>query len=690
VTGLRPALERSRPAVDERVPGPTPGARTGSKALIKVGYACNEHCSFCHTLDVRHVQGSTAEVDRKIRRAAELGHEMVVLSGGEPTIRPELIHWATLTASLGLDFGLVTNGQMLAYPEVVEKLIERRLRYVYLSLHGGTRKIHNLMVRSDAFDAAFQAIRNLTGRGLDFSVNCVITKHNVEHLRGLVDTLLPFSDVAIKFSMVEPKGGGDKLFDHLMPRVEQVAEQVMDAIAYGDQRVGELGQRGPTFSHGAIPLCLMPGYEDRFDDLKTHAYRTMIEVGEPDFFPVDDLNKTHAEPCRGCALRGPCPGLYKGYHEVFGATELHPRRDRPRSNSFNYELAKLVTTKLEASSHEHCPLRGELGVTPWDRGRDLYVRNGGRLARFRAESRDFSDVEILEIKHELGQLYLDASRKAAPDDFARDLVQLRRSSLCDGCPNFADCTGMFEPVFEDVFTRDDAKVRELLGQLRGDVLDLGCGEGPYADIFAPLAISEQIRYLGVDPDAAAIAGLRERWPWATLIVSDGEQLELDQRGLDLRLAPAQSPGPSQRGLDLRLAPAQSPGPSQRGFDLRLAPAQSPGPSQRGFDHVLILRSWNHLREPERVLARLLPRVRAGGSLTIVDNVAFGLARTRGQTQRAERSRAAFEHYRNDTLADAAAVLAGFTAAFGLVELARLEVGRQTSNQWLLHVRVNGP
>jgi MoaA/NifB/PqqE/SkfB family radical SAM enzyme/SAM-dependent methyltransferase len=659
VTGLRPALEPSRPlVVDERVPGPMPGARTGSKALIKVGYACNEHCSFCHTLEVRHVQGSTAEVDRKIRRAAELGHEMVVLSGGEPTIRPELIHWATLTASLGLDFGLVTNGQMLAYPEVVEKLIERRLRYVYLSLHGGTRKIHNLMVRSDAFDAAFQAVRNLTGRGLDFSVNCVITKHNVEHLRGLVDSLLPFTDVAIKFSMVEPKGGGDKLFDHLMPRVEQVAERVMDAIAYGDRRVAELSrpgsradgdQRGPTFSHGAIPLCLMPGYEDRFDDLKTHAYRTMIEVGEPDFFPVDDLNKTHAEPCRGCALRGPCPGLYKGYHEVFGATELHPRRDRPRSNSYNYQLAKLINLAVEPASHEQCPLRGELGVTPWDRGRDLYVRNGPRLARFRAESRDFSDVEIFEIKHELGQLYLDVSRKHAPDDFARDLVQLRRSSMCDGCPNFETCTGMFEPLLEDVFTRDDAKVRELLTQLRGDVLDLGCGEGPYADIFAPLATSGQIHYLGVDPDAHAIARLRERWPWASLssrpgcraewIVAGGEQLELDERV---------------------------------------------------FDHVLILRSWNHLREPERVLARLLPRVRAGGSLTIVDNVAFGLARTREQTHRAERSRAAFEHFRNDALSDAAAVLEAFTPAFGLVELARLEVGPQTSNQWLLHVRVDGP
>lgn len=637
--GVSSPSQASEPDQQARVFGATPGSQSGTKALIKVGYACNEHCSFCHTLDVRHVQGSTAEVDHKIRRAAELGHEMVVLSGGEPTIRPELVHWATLTASLGLDFGLVTNGQMLAYPELVEKLIARRLRYVYLSLHGGSRKIHNLMVRSDAFDAAYKAVEQLSGRGLDFAINCVITRHNVEHLGGLVDALLPYPDVGVKFSMVEPKGGGDKLFDHLMPRVELVAERVMQAIEYGDRRVAELGQSGPSFSHGAIPLCLLPGYEDRFDDLKTHAYRTMIEVGEPDFFPVDDLNKTHAEPCHGCALRGPCPGLYTGYHEVYGATEVHPHRDRPRSNSYNYRLEKLVSVAFEGSTHVDCLLRDGLGVTPWDRGRDLFVRNGKRLARFRAESRDFSDQEILEIKHGLGQLYLDVSTKPAPDDFARDLVQLVRSPLCEGCPSFGECSGMFEPLFEDVFTRDDAIVRELLGDLRGEVLDLGCGEGPYEDILAPLATAGTINYLGVDPHAGAIAALRERWPWAQLRQTGGEELELEP--------------------------------------------------ERRFDHVLILRAWNHLREPERILAELLPRIRAGGTLTIVDNVAFGLARTRDQSQRAERSRAAFEHYRNDSSDDAARVLEPFTARFGLTQIARHDVGPHASNQWLLRVCVNG-
>jgi hypothetical protein len=229
---------------------------------------------------------------------------MIVLSGGEPTIRPELLHWADLVASLGMDLGLVTNGLLLAYPERVDALLRRRLRYVYLSLHGGSARVHNLMVRTHAYEASLAALRNLSGRGLDLHVNCVITRHNLAHLRGVVEAVLPFPDLTLKFSMMEPKGGGDRLFDHLMPRVSEVAERVMDAIAFGESRAGA---SGPRFEHGGLPLCLLPGRERQFGDLRTHRYRTMIEVGEPDYFPVDDLNKRHPPPATSAACAAPAP-----------------------------------------------------------------------------------------------------------------------------------------------------------------------------------------------------------------------------------------------------------------------------------------------------------------------------------------------------------------------------------------------
>lgn len=593
----------------------------GAKALIKVGYGCNNHCTFCHTLEVRPIDAREQEIERKIDRAARLGHTMVVLSGGEATMRRELLRWASRSAALGMDFGLVTNGRMLAYRELVDKLVERRLRYVYLSLHGGTAKVHNALVRADAFEQTYAAIGVLSGRGLDFTVNTVVTKQNVHALRGVVDALLAYPDVVVKFSMVQPKGGADRLFEQLIPRVSDVAARVKDAIEYG------LGKRGgkQRFAHDGIPFCLLPGHEQRYDDLRTNRFTTMIEVGEPDFFPVDDRAKVQPDrECGRCSLRGPCPGLYAGYREVHGDGEVRAVTGGVRSNSFTY-----AHEATHGALDDGCPVRAD-GVTPWDRARILFVRDGARVERYRCESRDFADVEIERTKHALSQVYLDASDKDAPDDFARDLRALRRSDVCAPCDARDRCGGLWERVEDDVFTRDDARVRAIVAALRGDVLDVGCGEGRYEDVIAPLARDALVRWVGLEPDATRVESLRARWPWAQPRHGDAESIA----------------------------------------------------DQACFDHALLLRSWNHLRDPARASSAVARALRPGGTLVVCDNVAFGLARSRAQAQRAHASPAAWEHYRNDDAARAHALLSRLPLS--LVE--RRDVAPGTSNQWLLVYR----
>ncbi len=590
------------------------------KALLKVGYGCNEHCTFCHTQDVRHVDGASEEVEAKIERAAELGHSMVVLSGGEATIRPEFFAWARRIASLGMDLGLVTNGLVLAYPDVVERLLALRLRYVYMSLHGGEARVHNRLVRRDSFDAAVTALGNVSGKGLDVTANCVVTRQNVEHLSGLVDRVCGLPDVRLKFSWVEPKGGAAHLLDAIVPPLEVAAQAVARALRRWDLETGAPGRA----VHGGFPLCALEGFEDRYDDLRTHDYWTMSEIGEPDLFPVDDRNTCKPEPCQGCSLRGGCPGLFERYEERFGHAMLRPRRAGVRSNSIDFVFEQLHTASYEDG--EACPVWSS-SARPYDRTRHVFVRHGPKVGRYRAGSRDFDDDEIEAMKFGSGQVYLDASRKAAPDDFARDLVKLERSPMCEPCPARETCAGMFEARFEDVFTRDDAHVRAHLRALRGDVLDVGCGEMPYAELLGPLVTSGAVRYLGLDPDGAALDSVRAKLPEAQV----------------------------REGCIDAVAPS------------------------RTFDHLLVLRSWNHLPDPRAFAQRAARLVRPGGSLLVVDNVAFALVRTPAQTQRARRSKARWEHCRNDDDARAHAIL----QQAGFVLRQRHTVAAQGSNQWML-------
>ncbi len=303
----------------------------------------------------------------------------------------------------------------------------------------------------------------------------------------------------------------------------------------------------------------------------------------------------------------------------------------PRSNSFHYTFARPVGV-LAGDGPSACPV-ARAGPGRWDVARDLFLRRGDLVGCYSTRTGDFTDAQVARVKHGLGQVYLDISSKPAPDDFSRDLVQLRRSEVCRGCASRDVCAGLFDPVREDVFGRDDALVRDLLAGLEGDLLDVGCGEGPYGETLAARAASGAIRYVGVDPDASRVAALRSRWPWAELHAVAAEELD---------------------------------------------------PSRR-FDHVVVLRSWNHLRNPLRALAIFAESIRPGGTLLLVDNVAFALVRPRRHAAMAERGGSIFEHFRNDVADEAAAaVAAAVPSARGLL---RRGVGPSTSNQWALWYRV---
>jgi SAM-dependent methyltransferase len=278
-----------------------------------------------------------------------------------------------------------------------------------------------------------------------------------------------------------------------------------------------------------------------------------------------------------------------------------------------------------------CPV-WRSGPERWDPDRDVFVLHGQRVARAHSVTRDFPPEELGRLKA-LGQLYLDRSDGPAPTDFARDLRLLARSPVCDRCPARGHCPGLFQATEEDVFTRDDQPVRGLLGALTGSVLDVGCGHGPYEDLLAPRVLAGLLRYTGIDPDGALLASTRDRRGWGRYHHAHAEAFTPE------------------------------------------AP----------LDHVLVLRSWNHLQDPDRALTLWHQALSPEGTLLVVDNGAYGLVRTRAQAALAEGGPAGFEHHRNDEAQEAHAriVRLGFTL------LDRQDRRAGGSNQWRLWYR-KGP
>jgi hypothetical protein len=229
---------------------------------------------------------------------------------------------------------------------------------------------------------------------------------------------------------------------------------------------------------------------------------------------------------------------------------------KPRSNSYHFVPLRDVARPAGAP----CPFATD-GTTPYDRGRTLFLRLKDRMRVVRTDTRDFSDAELLATKESIGQVYLDVSTKLAPDDFARDLRKLRPAAECRSCELRPRCTGCWEPMRDDVFTRDDQRVKALVAGLRGRCSISAAARRGTSRPSRRRRAAGAVEYTCVDPDEGRLRVLASRYPFARTLVG-----------------------------------------ARRGHRRRRGP----------FDHVLVLRSYNHLLEPAKVLDRAIGLLRVGG------------------------------------------------------------------------------
>ena len=80
---------------------------------IQVARICNQRCLFCSNPDNDRVLPVEQAVE-KINSLAADGYYGVILTGGEPTLHPELEKLISHASSTGLEVRIITNGQKTA------------------------------------------------------------------------------------------------------------------------------------------------------------------------------------------------------------------------------------------------------------------------------------------------------------------------------------------------------------------------------------------------------------------------------------------------------------------------------------------------------------------------------------------------------------------------------------------------
>ncbi|MEL6048089.1 radical SAM/SPASM domain-containing protein [Methanothrix soehngenii] len=188
--------------------------------------ACNLSCRYCrasasHEPDQGELD--TDEAKRFVESIAPL-KPMLILSGGEPLLRPDLFQIIRLAVSLGIRVSLASNGTLIT-SGLAEEIADSGVSRVSISLDGADATMHDHGRGQGSFERSIRGIENLRGR-VDFQINFTVTQKNQSELIRIFDLAEKLGAAALHIFFLVPTGRGREE-DVITPvRQEEMLRQI--------------------------------------------------------------------------------------------------------------------------------------------------------------------------------------------------------------------------------------------------------------------------------------------------------------------------------------------------------------------------------------------------------------------------------------------------------------------------------
>ena len=177
---------------------------------------CNLTCKHCRAAAEDHVYNdelTTEESFRLLDQIREVGQPIIILTGGEPLLRDDIFDIAAYGDKIGLRMVMAPNGTLLDEGNV-KRLKESGVKRISVSLDGATAASHDAFRGLDgAFDRAVNGIKIAKAAGLEFQINTVITKTNLDEIPAILSLAEELGAVAHHIFLLVPTGRGKYIVD---------------------------------------------------------------------------------------------------------------------------------------------------------------------------------------------------------------------------------------------------------------------------------------------------------------------------------------------------------------------------------------------------------------------------------------------------------------------------------------------
>ncbi|HEV7484868.1 MAG TPA: radical SAM protein [Thermoanaerobaculia bacterium] len=166
---------------------------------------CNLACIYCYA-DAETARFAneltTDEARAMIEDLALMNVPSLLISGGEPLVRPDIFELAAYATSLGVRVTFSTNGTLIT-PEKARRIADSGVTYVGISVDGDETRHDRMRGRIGAFGDTIRGIRNCRDAGIRVGVRFTVTQDNLDEIDSV-------------FRMVEDEGIGRLCLNHLV------------------------------------------------------------------------------------------------------------------------------------------------------------------------------------------------------------------------------------------------------------------------------------------------------------------------------------------------------------------------------------------------------------------------------------------------------------------------------------------
>lgn len=187
---------------------------------------CNLQCLHCYSAsDAQRYPNEldTNEAKVFIDSLAAFNVPVLLISGGEPLVRPDIIDLAEYAAQKGLRTTFSTNGTLLT-SQTVARMKAIGVGYVGISFDGLGATHDFFRGREGAFQGSLKAVRLCLSAGQKVGVRFTINRHNHTEIDGLFDLVVNEGIPRVCFyHLVYTGRGAEMMRDDLQPEQKRHA-----------------------------------------------------------------------------------------------------------------------------------------------------------------------------------------------------------------------------------------------------------------------------------------------------------------------------------------------------------------------------------------------------------------------------------------------------------------------------------